>query len=236
MVTKWEKVSVTQESVTQESKKGSLDDTIGIIFASIDGHGVVWIDQQMLIPSVSFVVDASEKTVNTVIEKFPKEAQAETKRLLMDDSTGFPMTFASGAITLKMCYKNGKFYGTTNPLGLGSIFKSDHGFVKHPVVARSLGAIPKNNRNMIALFRPTAIIDQLAIPLGMAGNETLTAAVTGYRAKLETTSDSRAWFTIGCDGKQTKVEAEGLIGLIGPIGIPSLMMGYGEILKRVNIN
>jgi hypothetical protein len=50
----------------------------------------------------------------------------------------------------------------------------------------------KKHGSVIALFRPTAILDQLAISLSLAGNKDLTKAVTGYRTSLENTPDSRA--------------------------------------------
>lgn len=209
----------------------NLTKPLQTLVSSIDGHGVIWIDQQMLIPSVSMIVDVSPKAVQAFIDTLPKDSQASIS------ADGMIVPLSNGLISLRIIYKNGQILATTNPLGIDSILKSDHGFTKHPIVARSLTVASKKHGSVIALFRPTAILDQLAIPLSLAGNEDLTKAVTGYRSSLENTPDSRAWFSVAADGeKHTSVDAEGLIGAIGPLALPTFLLGSGEILKLVNIN
>lgn len=221
----------TDEATESDFLPANLTKPFETLAYSIDGHGVIWIDQQMVIPSVSMILDVSPKAFQAFIDTLPKDSQASFR------TNGMTVPLSNNMITMRLVYQNGQILATTNPLGIDSILKSDHGFTKHPIVARSLAVASKKHGSVIALFRPTAILDQLAIPLALAGNEDLTKAVTGYRTSLDNTPDSRAWFSVAADGeKHTAVDAEGLIGAIGPLTLPTFLMGSGEILKLVNIN
>lgn len=199
-----------QKLIEQSGKDGaepappqvtSILQSLRTLLKHSDGVILGWIEPGVPVPSLTVEIDISKAAA--------AEALAPTG--LVFDASGVATT-PPGPITVTCAWRAGRLTVTTNPAGLDGLAATG-GFSAQPEIVRALAALPPGPINSCVLLRPAATLD-LAMPFGAMFVPDLQRPLLDYRMALNT-AQSFGFFSLASDGKQLRMDAGGILALVG---------------------
>jgi hypothetical protein len=193
---------------------------IGQALAAIDGAVVAWMEPGSPIPTATLVADLPLAAADRLLSSLGTPRAADGS-----------VTFLAGMVPVSLGWRDGRLICTTHPAGSQPLARTG-GFTRTPEIVRALAQLPTRTPSVCLLLRPAALVAAVGPYVGMidAGWSQRTLA---YQQRL-IEAQATGWLTIVDDGRQSQVEAAGLLAVIAGGAMVGQAIQQGTVLRSSN--